>query len=603
MLAVAAILSPLLVFPPWQLAEFRFFDFLSVISPPRPPEADTIIVAIDEPSFAEIGKQWPWPRGLHAELIERLRAAGADVIGLDIVFAEPSAPGEDAKLLAAMGPDVVLAADQSTIESAQATQLVRVEPLPELLTAGATSGLVTVTLDGDGVLRHMPRAPDSFAATLLQRTEAASNSPPVPPGALIQIFGPERTYPTVSYYQALDPPAFLPPGYFEAKTAIVGVNLQTSPTVDAGGIDAFATSYTHLTGRLTSGAEMQATILDNLRFRVFVLPAPLWARIVLLLVGAGAGLLAALHGASWRTALYSAALIAAAGAGSYLALRLGRTWVPPMLPALATIGVASGAAGLDFAFESRVRRRIASAFEHYLAPEMVERLTHDPSALKLGGEKRTVTILFCDVRGFTGIAESMKDEPERLTALLTRLLDPLSEAVLAAGGTIDKYIGDCVMAFWNAPLDDPDHATHGVECALAMLAAVEKLNAEIDAENATKGSDAAAPRLAVGIGVNTGDCVVGNVGSRRRFDYTVLGDAVNLASRLESVSKEYGVPLVIGAETKARIEASFVTHQLATISVRGRTGSEPIFSVIERRPQAGIPSKGQLNLPAPLMHP
>jgi adenylate cyclase len=569
------LLAPLLFFGPWRLAEYRAYDFLSVIDPPRPPEAGAIIVAIDEPSFAEIGKQWPWPRELHARLIQNLRHAGASTIAFDVIFAEPSQPEQDARLVAAMGSDIVLAADLSKVESAQASQLIRVEPLPELLAAGAEAGLVTVSLDGDGVLRHIPRAPGSFAA-LLARIQSAGEASQSPLGALIQMFGPDRTYPTVSYYQALDPDEFLPPGYFAGKTAIVGVSLQSAPTVDAGGVDAFATSYTPLTGRLTPGAEMQATVLDNIRHRLFVAPAPLWAEVALILLGSAAGILAAVRGASFRTALYAAGLIFAAGVASWAALRFGRLWFPPLLPALAVIGSASTAAGLDFAFERRARRRIARAFEHYLAPEMVARLASDPAALALGGERRTLTILFCDVRGFTSIAEGMKDEPEKLTQLLTRLLDPLSEAVLDAGGTIDKYIGDCVMAFWNAPLEDPDHAVHAVGCALAMLEAVDRLNAELAVES---GAGTPPPVLAIGIGVNTGECIVGNMGSRRRFDYTVVGDAVNLASRLEGLSKTYKVPLVIGADTARLIESHFVLRELDRVAVRGRTSAEPIYTV------------------------
>jgi adenylate cyclase len=574
---VSLLLLPLLFFVPWRLTEARVYDFFSIVDPPRPSEAETIVVAVDEPSFAEIGQQWPWPRELHARLTESLRAAGAKAIAFDIVFAEPSRPEQDARFAEAMGEDVVLASDESVVDATQATQLVRVEPLDMLTEAGAAPGLASVALDGDGVLRRIPRAPDSFAATILRLLDRARDVPPVPRGALIQTFGPDRTYPTISYYQALEPETFLPPDYFRGKTAIIGVNLQTAPTVEQGGVDAFASSWTPFTGRLTSGAEMQATILDNLRHRLFAVPAPLSAEIGLVLLAGAAGALAALRRATWRTALAVAGLVLVTGGASYLALRYGRVWAPPLLPALALVAVASTAAALDFATERRTRRRIARAFEQYLAPEMVDRLTRDPNALRLGGERRMLTVLFSDVRGFTSIAESLKDDPARLTRLVNRLLDPLSEAVLAAGGTIDKYIGDCIMAFWNAPLDDPDHARHAVECAGAMLAAVERLNAELAAE----GGDA--PRLAIGVGINTGECIVGNMGSRRRFDYTALGDAVNLASRLESVTKEYRVPLIVGAETQKQIDRAFVTLELDRMAVRGRTVEEPIYAVLATR--------------------
>jgi adenylate cyclase len=213
-----------------------------------------------------------------------------------------------------------------------------------------------------------------------------------------------------------------------------------------------------------------------------------------------------------------------------------------------------------------------------LSPALVQRLANDPSQLKLGGERRTLTILFCDVRGFTTISEALKDDPEQLTALINRLLTPLSEIVLESGGTIDKYIGDCLMAFWNAPLDDPHHSSHAVGTALRMLDAIEHLNEELAREAAMLGTE---PRvLKIGIGINTGDCVVGNMGSSRRFDYSVLGDCVNLASRLEGESKNYGVPLLIGEQTALLSASDFTIAELDSITVKGRTALSPIFTVL-----------------------
>jgi adenylate cyclase len=215
----------------------------------------------------------------------------------------------------------------------------------------------------------------------------------------------------------------------------------------------------------------------------------------------------------------------------------------------------------------------------------VAQLASDPSALKLGGERRNLTILFCDVRGFTTLSESLKDEPERLTALINRLLDPLSEAILAEGGTIDKYMGDCVMAFWNAPLPSPDHPVSAVRAATRMIAAVAQLNQTLRQEEG-----AAAPAFAVGVGINTGDCVVGNVGSRWRYDYSVLGDAVNLASRLESLSKEYGVSIVLGPETAKAAQAHWTLAELDIIAVRGRSAQSAIYTVLA--PLADPPDNG-----------
>jgi adenylate cyclase len=560
----------------WSLAELRAYDYLSTFGRPALPPDGPVIVAIDEPSMAEIGSQWPWPRALHARLIEALRKAGARAIAFDVVFAEPAvAPENDAALAAALGPDVVLAGDQTLIQTPQAEQFLRTEPLPLFTDRGAKVGIASVHLSEDGSLRQIPAYTDGFAVTLAA-VEGRDPAPP-PGGALIQTFGPARTYPTVSYYQALDPPNFLPEGTFRDRVVIVGLSLQNAPSIAGGGIDAFATSETVHSRSLVAGAEIQATIYDNLVHGLFITRASAAIAMPAILLAALAGALAVVNSTSWRTLGYGALALTLILVGNYALLRLGHLFVSPFGPGLAFFGVAVGQAGLDYAEERRRRREIMRAFSQYLSPALVERLAQDPSQLKLGGDRRTLTILFCDIRGFTTIAEDMKDDPEGLTMLVNRLLTPLSDAVLTQGGTIDKYIGDCLMAFWNAPLDDPDHALHAVAAARDMLAALARVNTELEAE--AKAAGRVPRRLGIGIGINTGECIVGNMGSARRFDYSALGDAVNLASRLEGASKEYGIPLLLGERTAALAAARFPIAELDRISVKGRSAISPVFTV------------------------
>lgn len=571
------VLLPLSLTAPWRLVEARAFDYLSTFSPPPRPADGPVIVAIDEPSFAEFGLQWPWPRDLHAKLVLALREAGAKAIGVDVIFAEPSPkPGADAALAAALGPDVVLAGDLTRIETAQAAQTLRVEPLAELTDTGARSGLASIVLDPDGTLRAVPHFPDSFGAVLLET--AGGDAPALPPGALLQTFGPARSYPTVSYYQALAPAEFLPDGYFKGKTVIVGLSMQSAPTAEAGGADAFPTSQTLRTGQLMSGAEIHATVFDNLRAGLFIRTI---SPEILLSVAALAAALAGLtvwRGTGWRTVVAATGAIILCVAASFLLLRFGRVFVPPVTPALAFVAVAAGQGARDYAAERRMRRTITRAFSQYLSPVMVDRLANDPSQLQLGGEKRTITILFSDIRGFTTIAESMKDDPQRLTTLINRLLNPLSAVILEAGGTIDKYIGDAIMAFWNAPLDDADHAAHAVGAALGMLKAVDQLNAELAAEAEAAGM--APIHLAIGVGLNTGDCVVGNMGSDIRFNYSVLGDPVNLAARLEGQTKSYGVPILLGEGTALGAAGSFAVIELDRVLVKGKTEAATVSTVV-----------------------
>ena len=197
-----------------------------------------------------------------------------------------------------------------------------------------------------------------------------------------------------------------------------------------------------------------------------------------------------------------------------------------------------------------------------------------------------MTFLFCDVRGFTRISESLKDDPQGLTRLINRFLTPLTDEILQRGGTIDKYMGDCIMAFWNAPLDQADHADRACDAALAMMEALAELNAERAAEAAEQ--DVPFLPLVVGIGLNSGPCVVGNMGSSQRFDYSVLGDAVNLASRLEGQSKTYGVDIVIGERTR-ELAPDWATLELDLIAVKGKSEAVRIFTLLGPATRAARP--------------
>ena len=230
--------------------------------------------------------------------------------------------------------------------------------------------------------------------------------------------------------------------------------------------------------------------------------------------------------------------------------------------------------------EQQQRQQIRSAFGFYLSPQLVEQLARSPERLVLGGEERRMTILFSDVRGFTGISEHYKDDPQGLTHLMNRFLTPLTNAIIDRKGTIDKYIGDAIMAFWNAPVDDEDHEANACDAALEMLARAEALNVELKSEADANGG--VYMPLRIGIGLNTGPCVVGNMGSDFRFNYSVLGDTVNVASRLKSRTKDYRLSLVIGSRTAERAKQKFATMEIDLIQVKGKKQPEAVFTVLGR---------------------
>jgi class 3 adenylate cyclase/CHASE2 domain-containing sensor protein len=218
----------------------------------------------------------------------------------------------------------------------------------------------------------------------------------------------------------------------------------------------------------------------------------------------------------------------------------------------------------NFARENRLKLQIKKQFEHYLSPDMVKKLQDDPSLLKLGGETRELTFLFCDIRGFTPISEKYKSDPQGLTKLINSFLTPMTDIILKSGGTIDKYMGDCIMAFWNAPLDCADHQKKAILVAKTMRERMKKLDLGFN----------------IGIGINSGTAVVGNMGSDQRFDYSVLGDAVNLASRLEGQSKEFNTTIVIGEDTyKNAEELHKRMYKLGSVTVKGKTNKVKIYSI------------------------
>jgi adenylate cyclase len=218
----------------------------------------------------------------------------------------------------------------------------------------------------------------------------------------------------------------------------------------------------------------------------------------------------------------------------------------------------------NFIRENRLKLQIKKQFEHYLSPDMVKKLQDNPSLLKLGGETRELTFLFCDIRGFTTISEKYQKKPQELTKLINAFLTPMTNIILKSGGTIDKYMGDCIMAFWNAPLDCPNHQHKAIITAKIMRETMRKLNLGFK----------------IGIGINSGKAVVGNMGSNQRFDYSVLGDAVNLASRLEGQSKEFNTTIVVGEDTyKEAKELHKRMYKLGSVTVKGKSNKVKIYSI------------------------
>ncbi|MBI4678572.1 MAG: adenylate/guanylate cyclase domain-containing protein [Elusimicrobia bacterium] len=325
------------------------------------------------------------------------------------------------------------------------------------------------------------------------------------------------------------------------------------------------------------GVEVHANIAEQVLLEHY-LRRPDWATgaevCFLSLLGMGLIVLLPRLGAAW-CAMLTAAALAAAILFSWHAYAQWLYLVDPVFPSLTIIAVYIVSSLLSYLKTESEKKHIRTAFGQYLSPVLVEQLASHPEKLKLGGEMRNITVHFCDIRGFTTISEQL--DPQMLTHFINRFLTPMTDTILRHKGCIDKYIGDCIMAYWNAPLDDPDHASNACRAALEMHERLKDLNRAWAAEAAAQGRKH--NPINIGTGLNTGDCVVGNLGSDQRFDYSVLGDDVNLASRLEGQSKTYGVKIVIGPSTREKAP-DFAFVELDLLRVKGKLQPVRIYTLL-----------------------
>jgi adenylate cyclase len=362
---------------------------------------------------------------------------------------------------------------------------------------------------------------------------------------------------------------------FEQRLVLIGtsaiglLDLKTTPVDGAmPGVEVHAQILESALSRTFLSNPLEATLIEMTAIAVLglgiIVAGPMIGPLAMLIVGAiGA---AAVIAASWYAFVQHGLLYDA------------------IFPLLSIIAIYSVLVFVNYFREQAGRRRVRSAFGQYLSPTLVEQLAQSPEKLVLGGEERTMTIMFSDVRGFTSISELYKDDPQGLTQLMNRLLTPLTNAIIARNGTIDKYMGDAIMAFWNAPLDDNGHEVHSCEAALDMLERLAALNQEREQEAAANNQKFLP--IKIGVGLNTGQCVVGNMGSDMRFQYTVLGDSVNLASRLEGQTKSYGVQVLVGARTAQAVKDKFALIELDRVTVKGKSEPETIYSVFGRAEMA-----------------
>jgi len=562
----------------WRTIELKTFDVLTVLTAPNQADLPITILSIDEESMAAVGKQWPWPRGIHAQVLDRLKEAGVAVAAFDVVFAEPDAqPAEDAAFARAIRNfgHVVLAANLEYRETRQARQWVRSDPRPEFIEAGATAGLATVKTDVDGVLRDVPRSQGAFWL------EVISNFDQVHPGVVrdlsmtandrIRYLGGPQTFTTIPYYRLLDPANLLSENWKEVlrdNIVLIGRGLRTTPDISAVEADMFFTPFHASTGLLMPGVEVQATLIANMMTGEPLREARAPLAMFLVLAAAGLAWLTMRSWHPWRSGAWALGLMVLVALVDAALFRYQRLWLPATA-ALATIGLAYAGQGIrGYLSEQARRQELRNAFVQYVSPAIVDEIIADPGKLKLGGDRRELTLLFTDLAEFTSICEARP--AEEVVAILNRHLAEMTEIVLLHGGTVNKFIGDAVMAFWGAPVADPAQSDHAVDAAIEMQTAMAKMRADLLA--------AGGPPLRMRIGLHRGQCIVGNLGGTHRFDYTAIGDSVNLASRLEGVNKLYGTGILMSDRVWKTLRPGRVMRPVDSVRVKGRQQAVDLFT-------------------------
>jgi adenylate cyclase len=567
------LLAFLTIFQVGQVLENSWLDLLLTWRGPQPAPANLLIVGIDEPSFQEFRRPWPWPRRLHAALVQRLHAAGARLIVFDVIFADPTTPEDDDALAQAMhrAGNVILAEDLDTVKDPRFSRKILVQPIRPLREAALALGQAGIKPDPDGVVRRFQARLEGWEtlAAVSAKAFAPALRAPANLTGLINYSGPSRSLDTVSYYQVLDPDKPLPAERIRGRIVLVGRMLGASPSPQARS-DTFYTPFYSHTGQPSSGVELHGQVIHTLL-------SGQWGREVstpgLLLFYLAAALLAAYCFAvlSPLAALLACLALALAILGASLGLFLFLNfWMAPVA-LVGGLALIYGGNLLDhYLVEAREKRWLRQAFGRYLAPAVVEAIIANPHRLQLGGEVVEGTVLFADLAGFTALSEDLP--PQELIKLLNEYFTPLTQIILAQQGTLDKYIGDAIMAFWGAPLPLADHALRACRAVLAMQTAMLDLQGAWQSRNL--------PPLHTRIGLHSGPLIVGNVGSHERFDYSVLGDTVNLASRLEAVNKVYGTGTLLSETCFRMVEGHFLAREIDLVQVYGRQKPIRIYELL-----------------------
>lgn len=597
----------------------KTLDLLFRHLPLPPASPQVVVVTVDQPDldfFKNQGVTWPWPRQLYAPIIDFCSHAGARAVIFDVLFTEASSygPEDDRRLAqaAAAAGNVAfpffLSREDKPPTPQEAELLAKaglvlagppprepapyrsvVTPIPPLLDAARALGNVETRPDADGVYRRVPvvvpfqnRWLPTLAFAAFQRLDpgealrfadgallAGTTRIPLDPQGrvLLRFRGPSRSHQRFGAANVIASESRrrhgLPPVYplkaFAGKWVLVGL---TAP----GLLDLKASPV----AAVYPGVEVHATLLDNLMRGDFLRILPEWGQWAEMLLLAGAMVLTVFFCPSLALTLTALAFLALLCLGLAAAAFGAGWWADPALPGIG-LGLSFALAeAYSYATEGRQKQYLRRMFGQYMSDTVISHLLEHPEKLKLGGERRRVTLFFSDLAGFTSISEHLA--PEAVVALLNDYLSRMTEIILEEAGTVDKFEGDAIMSFWGAPLEQPDQAERACRAALRQELALTDLNRRLAATGL--------PPLKMRLGLHTGEAIVGNLGSQKRFDYTVIGDAVNLASRLEGLNKFYDTTIMASEATVAECGGAVEFRELDLVAVKGRETPVRVFQVL-----------------------
>jgi len=646
-LCAACLVFGLASFEPLRTIELKTYDWrLTHTADPSTARPDIALVEIDEYSLRNLqpnAGRWPWPRIVHANLIEYLRRGQPKLIVYDVNFAEAdtrtfpfgtetmTGAESDKALTDAIrkAGNVILLADATfegdhTGEYSWPDQGYRLNaagiterralfaPAVEFAAPASGLGHNLFILDPDGPMRHVvpfvrtgERAMPSLGLAAALRAAGVRPSDVTVEGdvlsvgdrriplewrhvnnqtgrisslwALINFRGPallpdmkSRPYAAHSFFDLLvseeqllaDVKPNIDPSIFRDKIVFVGMGA-------SGLFDAFETPFA---GGRMPGVQIHASVADDFLSHRFMRPESRATRIALVLaIALSTGLIATLVPAWWATGIW--AIVLAAFAFAATRLFAAGHWLNVSQPVLASSMALFGGVGYQYFVEGREKRKMKRLFGQYVSRDVYDQLVANPELARLGGQRRQMTVLFSDIRGFTTVSE--RGEPEEIVGMLNEYFTRMVDIVFANKGTLDKFVGDMVMALFGAPLDNPDHAQHAVDAALEMIRALNRLNEKWAAEGR--------PALDIGIGISTGPMIAGNIGSEAIMSYTVIGDSVNLGARLESLNKEYGTRIIISQATRDALPDRYFVRPLGDVLVKGKTRPVAIFEVRENQ--------------------